>query len=511
MNRHRWIRASAIALGLALLPALASAHPLGNFTVNHYAGIRVAADHADLDVVIDYAEIPTVAESRRLDTDGDGQANPSELGAARAASCAKLSSLLELTLNGAYLRLITRAAGLELLPGVAGLHTLRLVCEYRAVFAAPATAGSVVAFADTSSPDRIGWREIVASGDGLRLSAANSAAGTMPNSAELASGGVSQRLTHYPTDLLTRPLDQRSLVAGLQPGGPTLPSFLAPDATPLDGSAGEGARSSASGVVPGGVAGDLWGLINLRDLTLPVILVSLLGAAVLGGGHALTPGHGKTVMAAYLVGSHGTVRQAMVLGISVTISHTLGVIGLALVVQLAADVIAPERIYPVLAAISGGMVVAIGAWLLYGCMRRWRDRAHERRPVGSHEHGHSHSHEHPHSHPHPGPRRPGMLGVIGLGVAGGLVPSTAALVLMLAALAGGHAAYGLALAVAFGIGMAVVLSGIGIALAHGRAMAVRLPVLPGARRLAAGLPWLTATAVFVGGLLLTSQALVLRL
>ena len=389
-----------------MLPALASAHPLGNFTVNHYAGIRVARDHADLDVVIDYAEIPTVAISRGLDTNGDGQADPSELLAARSASCAKLASQLELTLNGAHLRLITRAAGLELLPGVAGLHTLRLVCEYRADFAAVATAGAVVGFADNSATDRIGWREIVASGDGFQLSAPSDASDAGLNAAALASGGVSQRLTHYPTDLLTRPLDERSLVAALQPGGPALPSFSAPDATLLGGSTGQ-VPSPVRGVVPGGVAGDLWGLINLHDLTLPVIVLSLLGAAVLGGGHALTPGHGKTVMAAYLVGSHGTVRQAIVLGVSVTISHTLGVIGLAVVVQVAADVIAPERIYPILAAISGGMVVAIGAWLLYGCVRRWRDQAGDREPSGKRNADQATRTPDPHPHPQPVGARPG--------------------------------------------------------------------------------------------------------
>jgi len=106
---------------------------------------------------------------------------------------------------------------------------------------------------------------------------------------------------------------------------------------------------------------------------------------------------------------------------------------------------------------------------------------------------------------------PGLAGVISLGIAGGLVPSTSALVLLLAALAGGHAAYGLALAVAFGVGMAVVLSGIGIALSRGQALAARLPTVPAASRLASGLPWLTATAVFIGGILLTSQALLTQL
>jgi nickel/cobalt exporter len=155
-------------------------------------------------------------------------------------------------------------------------------------------------------------------------------------------------------------------------------------------------------------------------------------------------------------------------------------------------------------------VLTIGAWLLFGCLRRWRTGS---AAAGEHDHPHRHPHPHPHSHGEPpaAHRGPAIAGVNSLGIAGGLVPSTSALVLLIAAVAGGHAAYGLLLALAFGVGMAVVLSGIGIALARGRSLAARLPKAPWAARLAPVLPWLTATAVIGGGVLLTSQALLTRL
>jgi ABC-type nickel/cobalt efflux system permease component RcnA len=264
--------------------------------------------------------------------------------------------------------------------------------------------------------------------------------------------------------------------------------------------------------VPGGVAAELPFVPDFGNLSVGTGIIGLLLAAVAGAGHALSPGHGKTVMAAYLVGTRGQARHAVLLGAAVTVSHTLGVLALGGVVLFASDVLPAERLYPVLGLLSGAAVTVIGAWLLVGCLRRLHANASHAR---AHEHGHPHGHEHAHGHEHPhehASSMPGIRGLLAIGVAGGLVPSTAALVLLLAAVAAGQAAYGLALALAFGAGMAGVLTGIGLAIVHGRqrlghrlagwGKGTRVPA-----RLAGAAPWAIAVVVLVGGVVLTGQAL----
>jgi ABC-type nickel/cobalt efflux system permease component RcnA len=235
-------------------------------------------------------------------------------------------------------------------------------------------------------------------------------------------------------------------------------------------------------------------------------LLGLLAAAIAGAGHALTPGHGKTVMAAYLVTARRRPRHAFLLGAGVTVSHTIGVIVLAAVVLLASDVLPVERLYPILGAASGLGVTLIGGWLFLG---QFRGSAAERRHAHDHAHGHAHVHDH---HQPVDASVPGIGGLLAIGIAGGLVPSTAALVLLLAAISAGQPAFGLALALAFGIGMATVLTGIGLAIVRGRErfggrvleVAQRLPA---SSRLTSAAPFAIAVVVMTGGLLLTGQAL----
>ena len=125
----------------------------------------------------------------------------------------------------------------------------------------------------------------------------------------------SSRLTHYPTDLLTQPLDERSAAISVTLGGPTLPPLQPPDAQSLGTASAP--TSIVAGAVPGGVGDELAALVGASDLTLPALVVSMLIAAGLGAIHAVSPGHGKTVMAAYLVGSQGTPRHAVALGLTV--------------------------------------------------------------------------------------------------------------------------------------------------------------------------------------------------
>jgi nickel/cobalt exporter len=276
---------------------------------------------------------------------------------------------------------------------------------------------------------------------------------------------------------------------------------------------------------PGGMA-DLAGLIDASDLNPITILIALAIAFGLGVVHALSPGHGKTIMAAYLVGGRGSTRQAIGLGLAVAISHTLGVLALALITIAASSVLPPDRLYPILGLASGALVIVIGASLLWSRLRALRaeaghGREHGRGHVLSNdaEHGQSHLHPHAHPHPHGHPHREGhdhdapaadgisWRGLIALGLSGGLVPSASALILLLGSIAAGLPAYGLVLVAVFGLGMAVVLGGLGLALVHARRLVERRPSAARFSRLAVPLQVSTAMLVVVLGVVLTGQAL----
>jgi len=504
--------AAALVVGLAI-PAATLAHPLGNFTINHFAALRVAPDHVGLDVVIDRAEIPAFQERQRLDANGDGTLQDAELAGQGQAACTSLAGELHLAVGAAPVALAIGAAGLSFPAGAGGLTTMRLVCEYTGSLGVAIADGTNLTFEDTSFTERIGWREIVVAGDGV----------TIAGREAVQLSGVSNRLTSYPANLLTQPLDERSVAVEATPGGPALAPWAAPDATPLQ-AAETAASGSAIGAVPGGVGKDLATIVNVQDLTPLAILVSLGIALALGVLHALSPGHGKTIMAAYLVGARGSSRQAVGLGLAVTVSHTLGVLVLAGITLAASSVLPPERLYPVLGVASGGLVIVIGGSLLWQRLRsllagRAHARRHEHDHPHAHGHAHPHEHGHPHPHPHPHPHAGNAAadtiswrGLLALGLSGGLVPSASALILLLGSIAAGRVAYGLVLVVAFGVGMAIVLAGIGLLLVHARRfverrMADGVTAGERLRRIMAPLQVATAGLVVVLGIVLTSQAL----
>ncbi|MEO8229268.1 MAG: hypothetical protein ABI628_05835 [Chloroflexota bacterium] len=558
--QHRARIAAALvgAFLTLLVPALALAHPLGNFTINHYAGIRVEADRVIVDVVIDQAEIPTFQEKLRIDTDSDGSVSDAETEAERIGACPALAPSLSLTVAGRPVALVPVAAGLSFPPGAAGLETMRLSCTYTAALPAPLAAGSLVEFSDGSHKERLGWREVVVNGSGVTVAAGG-----------LRSSSVSNRLTTYPQDLLSQPLDTRSVSFSVSPGGPALPPFRAPDATPLRGAPvlyptdleeatgstppaavapppGPASIAAGAGSVPGGVGGDIAGLLQTQDLTPVVLLGSLLAAMALGAGHALTPGHGKTLMGAYLVGTRGTAVHAVALGLSVTVSHTLGILVLAAVIIGFRGVVSPETFNRVAPVASGLLVLGIGAWLVISQVRSRRRSALATTSVAEHgdEHPHVLAHEHPHGHEHPHEHEPahehmhrhehgsdagdakgmhshggiphshlppassglGWRSLFVLGLAGGIIPSTNALIILLATIATGRAAYGLVLVVAFGLGMAVVLGGVGLGLVLARDRLDRLPARSGLGRVATYAPMAAGVLVFALGIYLTTQA-----
>jgi ABC-type nickel/cobalt efflux system permease component RcnA len=200
------------------------------------------------------------------------------------------------------------------------------------------------------------------------------------------------------------------------------------------------------------------------------VLIGLAVAFGLGAIHALSPGHGKTIVAAYLVGSRGTFKHAIFLGGMVTFTHTVRVFFLGFTTLFLSQYVLPEKIYPVLGAISGLSIVWIGAIMLYKRAMRLRGHSHEghshphdHEHVHGHLHDHAHDHDHgPHGHSHVPDGDVTLGSLIALGASGGLVPCPSALVLLLSSVALGRVGLGMILLVSFSAGLAVVLMSIGV-------------------------------------------------
>jgi nickel/cobalt exporter len=479
----RGIRAAvlgAVVLALLLLPAgAAAAHPLGNFTVNRYSGLRVQPDRVLVDYVVDMAEIPAFQARQAIDADGDGKVGEAEAASWRGHECPRIAGRLDAQVGGRPLRFEAGGARLAFPQGQGGLTTLRLECE----LAAPLPAGDgrrTLRYRDGNADGRIGWREVTAAGDRTTI-----------ESADVPARSTSARLTAYPQDLLRSPLDQVRATVSFRPGGAPL----------RDGDRGVGAQRR--GGRPVGVdraTAAFTALVARQRLTVGFALLALALATVLGAAHALAPGHGKTVMAAYLVGLRGSVRQAAAIGGIVTATHTAGVLLLGAVLA-ASRALAPERVYPVLGLASGLLLAGVGVSLL---RRALHGRAHDHGP-GGHVHG-------PGGHEHrvgtdvePAMSRRGL---VALGFAGGLVPSPSAVVVLLGATALGHAWFGVLLVVAYGAGMAATLTGVGLFLLRARRsvdrrVALRRPGWTGAAgRL---LPLATASLIVVVGLAVAAK------
>ena len=494
---RRFLRAAALAVLCAGIPAAVFAHPLGNFTINHYAGILVTPADVRIDVVIDMAEIPTFQERLKIDVDGDGDVTDAETVAAAGPRCAAEAGQLRFAVDGVASALDTASSSITFPPGLGGLSTMRIECAFVAPLPSPLTRATVT-FEDPSYPDRIGWREIVATGDGVSI-----------DSGGLPTTSLSERLTTYPTDLISQPIDTRSASILVTPA----PAGAAASPTPMPGN-GTTVLVGA-GAVPGGIGGELPAIFRELDLTPFVALLSIVTAFALGAGHALTPGHGKTIMAAYLVGTRGTSLHAIGLGLSVTVSHTLGILALAALVVGAQGLLPPDvvvRVTPVVAALT---ILAIGGWMV---AREVMRRLHRARlaTAGGHTHDHE-SRAHPHEHSHGGvthshaPATASTIswrGLFALGLAGGLIPSTSALIILLGSIASGRPTFGFVLVVIFGLGMAVVLGGVGLALVLARERLDRLPGGSGLGRFAQHASLIAAVVVLAFGLYLTAQAVV---
>ena len=442
MRRKSVVALVAVIVLMLVAAGTASAHPLGNFTVNRYAGIELAGDRVYVRYALDLAEIPTFQLGDEVRAPG---------------FAATVARKLELRLDGVRVPLRTVAHRVVARAGAGGLPTLR----FDAVFSAPATGGSL-SFTDRGFAARIGWREITVSArNGARLLRSS-----VPRESR------SDVLRAYPDDLLRSPLDVRSAGARFEPGTSSAPA-PALELPPVAQHRG------------GGFAA----LIERGDLSVGVVLLSLLVAAFWGAAHALTPGHGKALVAGYLVGTRGRPRHAFALGATVTVTHTAGVFALGLVTLLLSRFVVPEQLYPWLTLASGLLVVGVGLGVLRQRLRR----------RGGH-HGHHH-HHHDDDHDHDGSLTP--RGILGVGIAAGLLPCPSALVVLLSAIALHRVGFGMALIVAFSVGLAATITGIGLlAVLARRAFArVRLdgPVIR-------ALPAVSAAVIVLVGLVLTAKA-----
>ena len=460
---HRWLTALAAAATMSVAIAVpALAHPLGNFTINHFSRVELVGNQARVRYVLDMAEIPTFQEKQRIADD------TTYLGRQVQA----LARGIALTIDGKPLQLTITDHSVQFLPGQGGLETERL--EINLVGASTLSGGRLTAsYRDNNFQGRLGWKEIVVRAtDGAQM---------VSSSAPTTS--VSQELRAYPQDRLTSPLDVTNASFAIIPG-----SSGTSRSAPL-------AHNSAVGLRL--VQDRFAGLIAPKNLSLGLLTFSFLVAIVLGGLHALSPGHGKAVMAGYLVGARGTRRHALILGLTITITHTAGVFALGLVTLYAATIVTPERLYPWLTLFSGVMILVIGATLI---LTRTRTALH----------GHGHGHDHQHGHAHAPKAGLSRRNVVILGITGGLIPCPTALVVLLSALSLHRVAFGMLLILAYSVGLAIVLSGIGIVLASGTALVSRIRPsfsFRGLGRIASLVPVASAAVVAVAGVALTAQAL----
>ncbi|MFJ2954525.1 nickel/cobalt transporter [Streptomyces sp. NPDC087270] len=558
-------RVAATAAGVTWLLAAAApaaqAHPLGNFSINHYTGFTLRPDRVDVLAVTDTAEIPTLQAAPSVDSNGDGKQSAAERSAWAAARCAETARKLKVTAP-TRLNWTAASATFAYRPGQAGLHTSRLECRLHAplnLTAGPVTL-RVATGADTS---RVGWNEITATGAGTHLRQS-----TVPRKSD------SDELRHYPRDLLATPR------------GDITAQFTAVNGEGTSTTAGSGPSVHSGGLTARveALSQHLTALTGARRLTVPVGLLAVLLSIVLGAGHALLPGHGKTVMAAYLAGKRGRTRDAITVGATVTATHTAGVLIIGLCLTTFSS-LAGDTVLNWLGVASGALVAVVGAGLLLDATKRARNQArsslddaaatdlpqpalvgasgpaavattaqdapphshdHVHGTAGHHAHDRPHDHDHDHDHDHHEqdhdhgvghahdhghgkPHRHGLFGhhhshaptpsgaqpfttrgLVGLGIAGGLVPSPSALVVLLGAIALGRTAFGAGLVVAYGLGMAATLTGVGLLLVRlgGRLGGLSdRPIFALARRIAPHTAVLTAALVLVVGLGLMARSL----
>jgi nickel/cobalt exporter len=456
--RRSVVLIGGIVAAILLAPAVASAHPLGNFTINLYSGISVVPHGVHVHYAVDMAEIPTYQETQqRIDANGDGTATEAEQQAWATRMAPQLLSQVHLSVGGVPVKLSVDSARMYFHPGQGGLNVLRLDAEFSG--SAP-TSGSVQ-YSDDNYRDHIGWREVTALG----------ADGEAVRNSSVPVSSVSEELRAYPANLLQSPLHVTEATFSFAPGESNVVATGSVD---------------SSGARPGVIGGSFAALVDRSGLSAAVVAFCLLLAIGFGALHAILPGHGKTLMAAYLVGAGGRIRHAVSVGVAVSLMHTVSVIALGLVVLYAESVFPrPEDVYPWLGLLSGVVVIALGTGLF---VVRYRARRRATAAVAA-DHGHTHVHEdgdhdhaleEPHTHGgsthvHPVPDGPVLSrkGLTALALAGGILPSPTAVIVLVAGVAIHRVPFALGLIVAFSVGLAAALIIVGVAALSARDLVSR--------------------------------------
>jgi ABC-type nickel/cobalt efflux system permease component RcnA len=391
-----------------LFPLGAAAHPMGNFSISHYSKLAINGQSIHIDYILDFAEIPT------FQMFPDFRANGSDSSIRDFAP--EWMHRLELAIDGRPLPMELVDSIVANNPGAGGLPTVRVTLRLESRWSG---SSGTLHFRDLNFPGRIGWKEIVVQAtpplgfpDGNAFAEDRSAA-----------------LSRYPADLLaTAP---NAVEARIRIGAAPIRLTNTAPAKPGTAETPTSARDQLSQI--------------LGEEALPVqtVLLGMLVAFSLGALHALSPGHGKTVVASFLVGARGTARHAVFLGAVVTFTHTIGVFLLGLVVLFLSRTIVPEQIYPWIGFLSGLTILGVGVNLF-----------RQRLSHFTHDHGHGHSHEIP--------PEITFRNLLALGFSGGIVPCPSALVVLLSAIALHRVGTGLLFILAFSLGLASVLVAIGI-------------------------------------------------
>jgi nickel/cobalt exporter len=546
-------RRTGIVLFLFLLilgSATSFAHPMGNFSVNHYSKIKIGQQSIEIRYLIDMAEIPTFQEIRQFDITPTADDPSTSRYLDRQEQLLKEGLLLES--DGQAIRLDTISRQVAFADGAGGLPTMKIGFVFRGKLGVTAGAHKLSYF-DSNFQGRAGWKEIVVLGDGVAI-LDSSAPGT----------DRSQELTNYSSDALNSPPQQLSALIGFRTSEPERSASAAAVGTSSNRTIAQGtnaahqspaprpayqekgrssgaitssdlrtAQSSPSGVASSTVAplslaartqntprSRFTELISTQDkLSFWVLFSAALIAAGLGALHALEPGHGKTVVAAYLVGSRGTARHAVLLGIVVSAAHTAGVYLLGALTLYASRYIVPEQLYPWLGAISGLSVAGLGIFIF---LKHWTGETGEH----SHAPGEQHSHWFLSIFKQATPKQTAATELANraaisadskpvervlslrelcvLGITGGIVPCPAALVVLLSAFSLHRIGFGLFLITAFSFGLAAVLVIVGLTMVYAkRVMSSRVRAGNTALRY---LPLLSSAFMVVLGVGITASA-----
>ena len=525
---------------------------MGNFSVNHYSKISLDADRIRLRYFIDLAEIPTYQELQQANISATA-IDPSSVEVVRyvAARGVELARGLMLDVDGKTVPLHLISSGVIFPPGAGGLPTMKMGFVYDAPYPSRSTTQEnalsqhvSLRYSDNNYPGHTGWKEIIAL----------ASAGTLLRSS-VPSNDRSEELSNYPTDLLTSPPQalEASVVAEI-PISPVAAAEAQFHSTPKQlsrqiGTRGENplpslrrAKAEAGDVAkpapaapltkpqesarPASIASTTMHLqanrqqtprsrftelIQAQDLNLWFLFTAAIIAIGLGGLHALEPGHGKTIVAAYLVGSKGTARHAVLLGIIVTASHTAGVFALGAVTLYASRYIVPEQLYPWLGALSGITIAGLGCYML---LRRLSGTAtdHTHAPGESHARwmfwrraADEKSEGNAPTSSTASAQSVSLTQLLTLGITGGIIPCPAALIVLLSAFALHRIGLGFFLIVAFSVGLAVVLISFGMLMVYARRFMGRLQI--DGPLTSRWLPVASSAFITLLGLILTAQAL----